>query len=114
MSNWTPADHDVRHAVEHDGERTFMIEAGAGTGKTELVVYRAVAMIRAGHARIDDLVVITFTDAAAAEIAARTRQALQMLATGTAKEIAEARMAPASPSVDFSYDFADLRLVPER
>ncbi len=31
-----------------------------------------------------------------------------------AGKIAEARMAPASPSVDFSYDFADLRLVPER
>jgi hypothetical protein len=29
-----------------------------------------------------------------------------------AGRIAEARMAPASPSVDFSYDFADLRLVP--
>jgi CubicO group peptidase (beta-lactamase class C family) len=31
-----------------------------------------------------------------------------------AGRIAEARMAPASPSVDFSYDFADLRLVPVR
>lgn len=30
-----------------------------------------------------------------------------------AGRIAEARMAPASPSVDFSYDFADLRLVPQ-
>lgn len=28
--------------------------------------------------------------------------------------VAEARMAPASPSVDFSYDFRDLRLVPVR
>lgn len=94
MSNWKPADHEVRRAVEHDGERTFMIEAGAGTGKTELMVYRAVAMIRAGQAGIDDLVIITFTDAAAAEIAARTRQALQLLATGTADEIAAARLTP--------------------
>ena len=78
MSKWTPADQAVRVAVEHDGERTFMIEAGAGTGKTELMVYRAVAMIRAGHASVDDLVIITFTDDAAAEIAARTRQTLQL------------------------------------
>jgi hypothetical protein len=31
-----------------------------------------------------------------------------------AGRIAEARMAPASPDVDFSFDFADLRLVPVR
>lgn len=96
MSDWTPADQSVRTLVEHDGERTFMIEAGAGTGKTELMVHRAVAMIRAGHARIDDLVVITFTDDAAAEIAARTRQALQLLVSGTAAEIDAARLTPLS------------------
>ena len=94
VSDWTPDDLEVRLAVEHDGERTFMIEAGAGTGKTELMVYRAVAMIRAGHATVDDLVIITFTDDAAAEIAARTRQALELLATGTDEEVEAARMAP--------------------
>jgi ATP-dependent helicase/nuclease subunit A len=94
MSKWTPADQAVRVAVEHDGERTFMIEAGAGTGKTELMVYRAVAMIRAGHASVDDLVIITFTDDAAAEIAARTRQTLQLLATGTDEQVTAKRLTP--------------------
>jgi ATP-dependent helicase/nuclease subunit A len=96
VSSTLPADHEVRSAVENDGERTFMIEAGAGTGKTELMVYRAVAMIRAGHATIDGLVIITFTDDAAAEIAARTRQALQLLAGGTDEEIKGARLTPLS------------------
>ena len=92
MSPWVPADHAVRQRIEHRGDQSVMVEAGAGTGKTELMVRRAVAMIRAGYTTIDQLVIITFTEAAAAEIAARTRQALQLLVDGSPEEIKQARM----------------------
>ncbi len=97
MSDWKPVDHEVRAAVEHDGNRNFMIEAGAGTGKTELMVQRVVAMIRTGVATIDQIVVITFTDAAAVEISARTREALEVLTSGDRAELKDARLEPMAP-----------------
>ena len=94
MSDWKPVDAAVRNAVEHEGNTTFMIEAGAGTGKTELMVYRVVAMIRSGAATVDQLVVITFTDDAAGEISSRTRQTLELLLAGTDAELESARLEP--------------------
>ena len=94
MSGWKPVDAAVRNAVEHEGNTTFMIEAGAGTGKTELMVYRVVAMIRSGAATVDQLVVITFTDDAAGEISSRTRQTLELLLAGTDAELESARLGP--------------------
>ena len=94
MTAWVPADQAVRLQVAGDGDRTFLVEAGAGTGKTELMVFRVVSMIRRGQATAEGLVVITFTDAAAAEIAARTRQALEILDAGTDAEVRATRMEP--------------------
>ena len=92
--SWRPVDHGTRLKVQDEVGTTFMIEAGAGTGKTELMVYRVASILRTGAATIDELVVITFTDAAAAEISARTREALQLLLHGSDAEVAEARMSP--------------------
>ena len=48
-----------------------------GTGKTTVLVARLVEMLRTGHATIDELVVITFTEKAATELAARVREGLE-------------------------------------
>ena len=92
--SWKPIDNDIRTTVQAEVDTTFMVEAGAGTGKTELMVYRVASIIRAGTANIDQLVVITFTDAAAAEISARTREALELLVSGSDEEVRKARMTP--------------------
>ena len=55
-----------------------MIEAGAGTGKTYALVSRVVALVKSGI-RMQNIVAITFTEAAAAELAERIRSRLEQL-----------------------------------
>jgi len=57
-----------------DGRRA--IDAGAGTGKTTTLEFRALAMIVAGHIRPEELLVVTFTRKAAAEIGERILRTL--------------------------------------
>ena len=64
-----PVDHDVRERVRTDLDRNLFVEAGAGTGKTRVLVDRVVR-----------LVAITFTEAAAAELRDRIRSELEKAA----------------------------------
>jgi ATP-dependent helicase/nuclease subunit A len=72
-----PADQDVRERLLTDLDSTFFVEAGAGTGKTTAVVSRIVELIAHGRLEIPRLVAITFTEAAAGELRARVREAVQ-------------------------------------
>ncbi len=54
----------------------LFVEAGAGTGKTQALVDRLVALVRAGHP-ITEIVAVTFTEKAAAELKERTRSGLE-------------------------------------
>src|SRR5664279_4575472 len=47
------------------------VNAGAGTGKTSTLALRALYLIEAGHVRADQIVVVTFTKKAAAEVSSR-------------------------------------------
>ncbi|MGH9601360.1 MAG: ATP-dependent helicase [Terriglobales bacterium] len=59
-----------RRAVEHV-RGPMLVLAGAGTGKTTVLVERIVALIEKGHAAPDEILAVTFTDNAAAEIGER-------------------------------------------
>jgi ATP-dependent exoDNAse (exonuclease V) beta subunit len=72
-----PADQSVRDRVTSDFETTFLLEAGAGTGKTTVLVKRILALLRAGRAPIDRIVAITFTDKAAGELKGRLRDDIE-------------------------------------
>jgi ATP-dependent helicase/nuclease subunit A len=72
-----PADQPTRDRLATDFASTFFVEAGAGTGKTTTLVGRIVAMIAAGQLKTSELVAITFTEAAAAELRARVREELE-------------------------------------
>ncbi|HEY8681375.1 MAG TPA: UvrD-helicase domain-containing protein, partial [Candidatus Dormibacteraeota bacterium] len=72
-----PADDDVRQRLKQDFDTTFFVEAGAGTGKTTTLVSRIVAMVAARQLTTPNLVAITFTEAAAAELRARVREGLE-------------------------------------
>lgn len=52
-----------RAAVELD--TTFLVEAGAGTGKTSVLLQRLLGVIRTGRSRLERVAAITFTDKAA-------------------------------------------------
>ncbi|MGE0454005.1 MAG: UvrD-helicase domain-containing protein [Vicinamibacteria bacterium] len=75
-----PADQSVRDRVVTDFDTTFLLEAGAGTGKTTVLIGRIVALIKSGRATIDRLAAITFTDPAAGELKLRLRDELEAAA----------------------------------
>ena len=66
-------------SIIDDLDENLMIEAGAGTGKTYALVSRVVALVKVG-VRMQEIVAITFTEAAAAELSERIRSRLEQLA----------------------------------
>ncbi len=54
-------------------DRAAVIEASAGTGKTYLIEHLVVDRLVRGDARIDEMLVVTFTERAAAELVRRIR-----------------------------------------
>ena len=57
-----------------------LVEAGAGTGKTTLLVERILHLIRADGARLDEIAAITFTRKATAELKDRIRRRIHAAA----------------------------------
>ncbi len=69
-------DNEARRSIVERLDANLFVEAGAGTGKTRALVDRVVALVEAGR-DIESIVVITFTEKAAAELRDRIRQALE-------------------------------------
>jgi ATP-dependent helicase/nuclease subunit A len=72
-----PADQAVRDRVVRDFDTTFLLEAGAGTGKTTVLVSRILALVKTGRAALDRIVAITFTEKAAGELKLRLREGIE-------------------------------------
>ncbi len=72
---WTAAQ---REAIEARGGN-LLVSAAAGSGKTAVLAARIAALVTEG-ARVDDLLVVTFTKAAAAEMRARILTRLHEIA----------------------------------
>ena len=71
------SDQNVRDRVTHDHETLFAVDAGAGTGKTTLLVSRLIALLLEKQAPLSRIAAITFTEKAAAELAERLRGKLE-------------------------------------
>ena len=65
-------DERQREAIEHV-HGPLLVIAGAGTGKTTVLTQRVANLIRAGHARPDEILALTYTDNAADEMKKRVR-----------------------------------------
>jgi ATP-dependent helicase/nuclease subunit A len=76
-------DQEVRDEIRSNLDVSLCVEAGAGTGKTYSLVSRITELFATGRADADSIIVITFTEKAAAELSSRVREAL---ATVIAKE----------------------------
>jgi DNA helicase-2/ATP-dependent DNA helicase PcrA len=74
-------DQEVAIIAAPTGRRS--VEAGAGTGKTSTLALRALYLIESGHVCADQIVVVTFTKKAAAEIGSRIADTIdQAVANG--------------------------------
>ena len=68
-------DDRQREAIDHLLGPLLVI-AGAGTGKTTVLTRRIAQLVREGHARPDEILALTYTDNAAAEMRERMRAEL--------------------------------------
>ncbi len=83
-----PPDQTARLRIREDLERSFLVEAGAGSGKTTSLVDRMVALVRNRACEVKEIAAVTFTRMAAAELRQRFQVEL---------ERAAARFAPGHP-----------------
>ena len=67
----TDAEPRQRAATELD--TSFLVEAGAGTGKTSVLLQRLLTVLRTGRSRLERIAAITFTEKAATELRIRLR-----------------------------------------
>jgi ATP-dependent helicase/nuclease subunit A len=77
VSAFRPVDEDARERARRDHATSLVLEAGAGTGKTTLLVDRIEAIVRAGAARLEEIAAVTFTENAATTMKLRLRERLE-------------------------------------
>ncbi|TMI88475.1 MAG: hypothetical protein E6H00_12435 [Bacillati bacterium ANGP1] len=70
-------DEAARARIRTELDRNFVVEAGAGTGKTQLLVDRVESLVASGRARLAAVVAITFTEKAAAELRVKIRERIE-------------------------------------
>ncbi|MBV8051835.1 MAG: ATP-dependent helicase [Acidobacteriaceae bacterium] len=75
-------DERQQQAIEHV-HGPMLVVAGAGTGKTTVLIQRIVRLISDGYARSDEILALTYTDNAAAEM----RQRIQAELRGTSSRL---------------------------
>ena len=78
MPQWTPAQ---QQAIDARNSQT-LVSAAAGSGKTAVLIEHVLKMLREGG-RVDRLLIITFTRAAAAELRERLTSALEQEAAAS-------------------------------
>lgn len=71
-------DQATLDSIVYHLDANFIVEAGAGTGKTYALVSRVVALVKNG-VRMQNIAAITFTEAAAAELSERIRSRMEQL-----------------------------------
>ena len=81
-----PPDQSERDKILNGLDRTMLVEAAAGTGKTTSMVSRMVALLAEGKCEIDRIAAITFTKKSAAELRERFQAELADRARGTGGE----------------------------
>ncbi|MCK4177008.1 UvrD-helicase domain-containing protein [Aciditerrimonas ferrireducens] len=81
MSGTIP-DETARRLLADTLDRSVVVSAGAGSGKTTALVGRIVGALLSGRVTPDRLVAVTFTEAAAGELRRRLRRVLRMVADG--------------------------------
>lgn len=85
MPQWTEPQLEAIRARNH----TILVSAAAGSGKTAVLVERIVTLLKEG-ARLEKMMIVTFTRAAAAEMRQRLNDRLQQELPGEPKIMSQA------------------------
>jgi DNA helicase-2/ATP-dependent DNA helicase PcrA len=85
VTKFTP-NSKQKQAIEH-GPGPMLVLAGAGTGKTTVLVERIAWLIEQGHAKPEEILAITFTDNAADELKERVEKRLRRKTAGVKTNI---------------------------
>ena len=94
------ADEKARTAIRDDLDRTLFVEAGAGSGKTTMLVERVAALVLTGGIPLRNIAAVTFTEKAAAELRDRLRGQLEKEGAGAASAGDEARARLCTAAMD--------------
>src|SRR5438477_9851562 len=70
-------DQQSRRAIREDLLTNMLVEAGAGSGKTQMLAERMAAGVAAGVYRVEHMAAVTFTRKAASELRGRFHLALE-------------------------------------
>ncbi|MBP3966257.1 UvrD-helicase domain-containing protein [Paenibacillus lignilyticus] len=97
------SDQVARDRIVQDLDTTFLVEAGAGSGKTTSLVGRMIALIENGKATADQIAAITFTRKAADELKNRFRLELEKKLSTVTNEIAVVNLRQALKTIDRCY-----------
>lgn len=79
-------DEEVRRRAVSELSTTFLVEAGAGTGKTSVLLQRLLALVQNGRSQLERIAAITFTEKAAAELRVRLRAEIDTVLAGSLPE----------------------------
>jgi len=77
MSDQALQDSQARKKIINDLDTNFLVEAGAGSGKTSSLVKRITSLITNGKYKISEIAAITFTKKAASELMERLLSELE-------------------------------------
>src|SRR5207237_839323 len=86
-----------RQAIQQRGN--VLVVAGAGTGKTSTLVHRCISLLLEENCSLDEILMVTFTEAAAAEMRSRIRAELLRLQAALVAGASGAGVSPAHPGV---------------
>ncbi len=81
MNKPLPPDEAQRERIRNHLDVNLLVEAGAGSGKTTELLRRLLALIREGKASVEEIVAVTFTRKAAAELRERFQAELESAVT---------------------------------
>jgi len=79
-------DQQSRARIKSDLERNLLVEAGAGSGKTQMMAERMAAGVARGVYLVEHMAAVTFTRKAAAELRGRFQLALEGELTNAAQD----------------------------